>query len=101
MSKFGEVPSTTRFLQPAHNIYLLILAESGLIALLPIVYFIYLIKTKRIVFKPKTYPTITSLPLIILLLIGLLDHYPITLQQGQLLLIITHSLATINKEKRD
>lgn len=64
------------FLQPVHNIYLLILAETGIVGLGIFIWVIFCSLKK---FKPA---------LFILLLLGLVDHYPITLQQGQLLLAI-------------
>lgn len=64
------------FLQPVHNIYLLILAETGVIGLGVFVWIIMRAFKKF------------NLSLFILLLLGLVDHYPITLQQGQLLLTI-------------
>lgn len=65
--------------QPVHNIYLLVAAQSGLLGLALFLLFIfYLIRKGR-----KNY----FFPLIIfsLLLLGLFDHYLLTLQQGQLL----------------
>lgn len=69
------------FLQPVHNIYLLILAETGIIGL---VAFIWIIMRS---FKKF------NLSLFVLLFIGLVDHHPITLQQGQLLLTVLFSMS--------
>ncbi len=67
------------FLQPVHNIYLLIASEAGLIGLGFFLYFLfYLLK--------KSYPlSIISYPLFIILFLGLFDHYWLTLQQNMLL----------------
>ncbi len=62
--------------QPTHNIYLLILAETGLTGLA--LFSILVIKL--------TLPDPRRLiPLVAILFIGLFDHYFLTLQQGQLL----------------
>ncbi|MCG2691495.1 O-antigen ligase family protein, partial [Microgenomates group bacterium] len=83
MEKYGYVTATTRFLQPVHNIYLLILSETGLIGLAG---FIYLLYKGRSLFIDKVQPC--HLALLILLFLGLFDHYFFTLQQGLLLLTI-------------
>lgn len=64
------------FLQPVHNIYLLLLSEVGAVGLFA---FLWLILRTARNFR---------LSLLALLLLGLIDHYPITLQQGQLLLTL-------------
>lgn len=75
MDQYGYIPATTRFLQPAHNIYLLILSETGLIGALGFGYLLW--RSKK------------TLPLLLLLFLGLFDHYPLTLQTGILLWILT------------
>lgn len=57
------------FLQPVHNIYLLLLSEIGVIGFIGSLYLVM----KRI-----------SIPLISILLLGFFDHYFLTLQQGQI-----------------
>ena len=71
------------FLQPVHNIYLLVLAETGIIGCVA-----FLLLVKRSIKK-------FNVSLIALLLLGLVDHYPLTLQQGQLLFTLVLSLSTI------
>jgi len=61
------------FLQPVHNIFLLILSETGIIGFT--LFFLILWRFK----KPM---------LIIIIFLGFIDHYFLTLQQGQLLLTI-------------
>ena len=75
MDQYGLIPATTRFLQPVHNIYLLLLSETGLLGFFGFLYLLY--KTRR-------YP-LNAIFLIILFL-SLFDHYFFTLQQGLLLL---------------
>jgi O-antigen ligase len=72
------------YLQPVHNIFLLVLAESGIVGLIFFMYF--LTKTYQTVEKntPIEVPALFWL----LLFLGLFDHYLLTLQQGQLLMTI-------------
>lgn len=84
MSEFGTVSATTRFLQPVHNIVLLWISETGLISSILLVMVgasFYQILRKQ---GNKT-TLIPWVPLMALLLIGMVDHYPLTLQTGQLL----------------
>lgn len=87
------------FLQPVHNIYLLVLAETGVIGLAWSLLFIgkgimglvLRIREKK---KRKLF-SIWHLSFGIILFLGLVDHYPLTLQQGQLLLTIFLSLCLL------
>jgi O-antigen ligase len=107
MSEYGQVQANTRFLQPVHNVYLLWLAETGLAGLLIIFAVInYLVKSgeKRVVSNVKgrkmKMGTVFStsylffIPVLMLLIIGLVDHYPLTLQTGQLMLVLSLGLST-------
>jgi hypothetical protein len=83
------LPTITRspfLLQPVHSLPLLILSESGLIGFLLAGYF--LIKTLVKSFKK---PFLT-LSLVSILLLGLFDHFFLTIQQTQLILPIVLSL---------
>lgn len=71
-------------LQPVHNIYLLIAAETGLIGLGLFLYFIFL-TYKRLQSKKFIIHNSYFIILSIVLTLGLFDHYFLTLQQGQLL----------------
>lgn len=77
----------TYWLQPVHNIFLLIAAETGLVGLLIFLWLLVLTFRKF---------TINNLQLIIalsaILALGLFDHYWFTLQQTQLLLTIIFGL---------
>lgn len=90
MDQYGYIPATTRFLQPVHNIFLLVLTETGLIGFLG---FIWLLIAPYLKYF-KTYPnqpsssTLFLLCLSSLLFLGLFDHYPLTLQPGLLLLFL-------------
>lgn len=63
-------------LQPVHNIYLLVLVETGILGFTGFVYLLTKLIKKANVF------------LIAIIIIGLFDHYFLTLQQNQLLLPI-------------
>ena len=85
------------FLQPVHNIYLLILAETGIVGFVFLLWFIS--KTyKRITIHKRSFPFSNekrnSLFIILssVLFLGLFDHYFLTLQQGQLLLALVFGL---------
>lgn len=75
--------------QPTHNIYLLALAEVGMLGALGILAILGLVIKTR------------SVPLLSILALGLLDHYFLTLQQGQLVLslILGLTLVSMKEEK--
>lgn len=74
--------SLSQYLQPVHNIFLLLGAETGVSGLFFFLWFLY--RTfRRISSVPYLYPF--GVALVIMLLLGLFDHYFFTLQQGQLL----------------
>lgn len=104
-----ELPNylTTRtvyFLQPVHNIYLLILSETGVVGLIFFLWLIWYIvmrhetrygaHVKKNIFENYVHVS-CILSLVVLLLLGLVDHYPLTLQQGQLLLTLLISCAIV------
>jgi len=78
--------------QPVHNIYLLILAETGLIGFL-----FFTLITLVIINKALKSKSIFLYPFLQLLTLGLFDHYLFTLQQGQLLFVIFAALIFIKK----
>ena len=82
----------TYWLQPVHNIFLLIMTEIGLIGLLIFLWFLFL-TFKRIFKKSSITRPIFLTGLTAILLLGLTDHYWLTLQQNQLLLTILLGLA--------
>lgn len=92
------------YLQPVHNIYLLLLAESGILGfLLFICLFVLTLLRLATVnknnLKIKKLYGIFALLLFCILFIGLFDHYFLTLQQGMLLFACVIGLcwATIKK----
>ena len=68
------------FLQPVHNVYLMILSETGILGFIFSTYFIYKLYNlvKKIMFL--------KLLILLILFISFFDHYFMTLQSGQLLL---------------
>lgn len=80
-----SVSRTIFFLQPVHNIYILLLSELGIFtALIMGVAFISMVKHFVSGFNPKTLYI-----LIPFLFIGLNDHYLLTLHQGVLTLVLS------------
>lgn len=86
LPNFQQTKSTLLYLQPVHNIYLLIAVETGIIGFSIFVWF--MIKTFKQLIKSNKFSILNSQPSIILLVIlilGFFDHYFLTLQSGQLL----------------
>ena len=89
MEEFGQVVSNIRFLQPVHNIYLLVLAETGIIG---IIGFIGLIRfIDKNLWKKKHYCLLITV--YSLLFLGFFDHFFLTIQQGMLMLSFIFGLA--------
>jgi hypothetical protein len=82
---YGTRISQTYLYQPVHNIYLLFFVEMGTVGIILLAYLLLKSRTFLISF----FKTVFILPLSALLIIGLFDHYPLTLQQGQLLFAFT------------
>ena len=94
LEKFGTVAAVTRFVQPVHNIYLLWIVETGLVGLISVGILFYFLWQQTTHYALRTTHLKFMIPLLMLSVIGLVDHYPLTLQQGQLLLILGLWLAT-------
>ena len=77
---------TIFFLQPVHNMYLLILTEIGVVPT-----FLFSILSYLLIKKSHPISQSSLFILIPFLLIGLNDHYLITLQQGQIVLSLVIS----------
>jgi O-antigen ligase len=89
----SPIAGMSRFLQPIHNIYLLTLSETGLIGffgfLIFILYPLYLLRINMTVNASKTLLRLW----IVILFLGLFDHYLLTLPQGQRLLFLVWGLS--------
>jgi len=81
MSEYGEVSGWIRFLQPAHNVYLLIAAETGLLGLAA--FLCLLFSAFRFLWRGKKDLLLISLSQVTLLCF--VDHYFFTLPQTSLL----------------
>lgn len=90
LEKYSKNPEIVRFIQPAHNVLALFLAEVGLLGFVCIATILYpSIKKRTIMTHPEYF--------LALLPVALLDHYLITIQSGILLLfvatILTHEMS--------
>ena len=85
---YGRVSGLTRFLQPVHNIFLLVGAETGLFGLLAFLGLCLIALKKSI-----SASGLLILTLIQLFWLGLFDHYLLTLQPGLLLFCLSLGLA--------
>ena len=106
--------SNVFYLQPVHNIYLLILSQTGIVGFGFFIWFIgktyqklkaqssKLKATSKNLKSEKDYLIIDPLSLIValsvILILGLFDHYFLTLQQGQLLFAFTLGLCWSDPE---
>lgn len=91
LPEVGVKPAVSWWLQPVHNIFLLLLAETGLIGLIVFVIFLWKALVSTIEFsKDKKYITAAFL---VILITGLVDHYWLTLQQNQLLFALVVGLS--------
>jgi len=77
------------FIQPVHNIYLLVLSELGIFGFA--FFILLLVRSFRKIIRLKNY--LVGLLLIEVLILGFFDHYFLTLQQGQLLLALVIGLS--------
>ena len=101
MDQYGYIPATTRFLQPVHNIYLLLLSETGLIGFLGFGYLLFKGRT-LLCSKGRSLFTDKVRPFAILLFLGLFDHWPLTLQTGLLLFtLVWPAKSSVSGQKRD
>src|SRR3989344_548152 len=89
-----------RFLQPVHNIFLLSLAETGVLGLLGLLgligYSIFRLINQGSILKTKHF----ALMWVVIIFLGMFDHYFLTLPQGyrMLFLIWGLSLSTISSK---
>jgi O-antigen ligase len=95
MDEYGQVSGWTRFLQPVHNVYLLVAAETGLVGFIAFIGLLFIVFCSLI--KKRNYLLLISMTQITLLC--LFDHYFFTLQQTDLLfwLIVGLVFSTADK----
>ena len=81
-------------LQPVHNIYMLILTETGVLGFGFFIYILYLAFKKLNIKKD----TSLFLVMVFLLILGFFDHYFLTLEQGQLFFSLVLGLCFVNSK---
>ena len=89
LSELGQTSEAIRFLQPVHNLFLLVAAETGLIGLAIFLWFLMLTYKKLLI----TNNQLLIVALSAILALGFFDHYWFTLQQTQLLFAIVLGLS--------
>ncbi len=75
------------WLQPSHNIFLLLLSEIGILGLLPLFFFL----VKKI--KEKNFDFLTKIIILVIVGSGMIDHYWLTLPQNLWLLVMLIGIA--------
>ena len=90
-TSFAKEGSIVWFLQPVHNIYLLIFAESGVLGI-TLLYFLF-----SLLFKKSVKNTWSILIIIFILVTGLFDHYWFTIQQNLLIMSFFFGLSLREK----
>ena len=90
---------TSRFLQPVHNIFLFTLAETGLVGLIGLLALLgfSILQTLK---NQSPLSKVLLGNLIMIIFLGLFDHYFLTLPQGQRLLFLIIGLCFIAKESK-
>lgn len=83
------ISGPNRFIQPVHNIFLLSLAETGLVGFVGFTTFLIFSLKQAISKKPLL------LGILVIILLGMFDHYLLTLPQGQRLLFLFLALAML------
>jgi O-antigen ligase len=87
---FPSLQRSVLLVQPVHNIFLLVLSETGLIGLGSLAYLFYKSIKTSINSKEKKYLLMLIFAVIFL---GSFDHYFLTIQQGQLMFSIIFGVA--------
>lgn len=87
--------TNTTFIQPVHNIFLLILSEGGIVMFLTFIY--TLTKALKTVLNIKN--IYMFLALLSIIVLGSFDHYFLTLQQGQIMTALILGAIFSNKNK--
>lgn len=84
---YDPIFSQKLFIQPVHNVFALILAETGIVGLL----FILFLCIKLILFFYKNKNFLSLFIFLSILFWGQFDHFFLTLQQGELISVLTIS----------
>lgn len=86
------------YLQPVHNIFILVLAETGVIGL-ALFLWVVIASLIRITRQGKSMKRTYLVLICVIVITGMFDHYWITLQQGQLLLATILGLSWVKLQK--
>jgi O-antigen ligase len=87
-------PQTSWWLQPVHNIFLLVFVEIGILGLLAFIYLMKnVIERDLIAIKSDNSRDILLMALVVIILSGFNDHYWLTIQQNQLLFSVVLGLS--------
>jgi len=87
-------PKTSWWLQPVHNIFLLMFVETGILGLLAFVYLLKnVIERNMNTAKGDNSRYVLLMALLVIVLTGFNDHYWLTLQQNQLLFSVVLGLS--------
>lgn len=81
-------------LEPVHNVYLLILAETGLIGFILFMCFVFMMVKKCFWLIKKGLNLALPLIFFSFLILGLFDHYFLTLSQGKIIFMFASSIIT-------
>lgn len=84
LSQVQKTNNVIFYLQPVHNIFLLVFAQTGILGLIYFIYF--LAKTFKKAFWKRDFLNYKIIIFFEVLILGSFDHYFLTIQQGQLLL---------------
>jgi len=88
MMAYGHLPVTYQFLQPVHNIFFLIASELGIVGIFIFGVLLFYTFKKVILSRNKTLVFYMLVSLVQLVVLGMFDHYLITLQQGRLMFFL-------------
>lgn len=89
------VSGPSRFLQPVHNIFLLSLAETGIIGFFGLLIFLIIPIFRLWQKRNKSYQKGLLFVWITIIFLGMFDHYFLTLPQGQRLLFLVWGLSML------
>lgn len=95
-SSSALIAGPTRFLQPAHNILLLILAETGLVGFLGWLGVFGVAIRKLWLERERLFSRVLLFSWASTLFLGMFDHYFLTLPQGQRLLFLIWGLSMVS-----
>lgn len=99
LPSYAMATNVILFLQPVHNIFFLIAAETGLVGFGVVLGFLW--KTLQRIWQKKSKHSRVFYLLLIatICILGMVDHYFLTLQQGQLLLAFVLGLCWAKEKK--